>query len=598
MKTNSSSNHYSKKFVRILSIVMIAAMLFSLTACRQSPVLEQIIYTQEATPDMDNTKKDNDKDNKNEDPLLSSRKESDVDKKSDYNRNQPNKGDTDSDKTASNLVYDAMGENNGTAENSGSGSNSSQTNTDTDNTGEEEIDSIKPSNDKTKTRTVVDATGAQVEVPENVELVTATGDAAIYIEMLGGKGRLLATSESVKENSIALQVFSELSGIPSLWEKDGTTAMSNDSFNRLLQLKKDHDEKPIVCFVISGQTTFSDEQLSQFADADLYLVTLPRFTMTENIKTAVNIMSNVLGTKMTPDGSTVSSSSVAQKYISWMDNTLSEVKGKHGVFSGASQLELDYDRTSAANGWGRAKYNYDNATDGLYTLFIPYWADVEYTVSAAGVYEAGMSGSGLANLVPGYSHSPLSYFMSVGGVANASALNLSTYNKTNVYVTPLVPATRNVVVASTGQIISKDSDGLNNSFTFAGGNYLGDAKFNKIIVNSQSMVGKIQASPLWKNYGFKDLGGTKGYGALDSNGNLMLSNIHGDYQILVNPCGVGSWVTGSPEAPLESVWINSVFYGDISDAALKQKISEFYSEFYSFTPDSALLNKIIAGLAE
>jgi len=127
--------------------------------------------------------------------------------------------------------------------------------------------------------------------------------------------------------------------------------------------------------------------------------------------------------------------------------------------------------------------------------------------------------------------------------------------------------------------------------------YLGANNFPAIIVPSEYIKDKIAADPMWKNYGkvTSASGFTSDYGFLDEEGNIIKSNIVGDYKILVNPQGLACWTVGSAESVLEAVWTARQLKDAYSEEEFYNIIKDFYKKFYRHTLTEDELEMIMLG---
>ncbi len=84
---------------------------------------------------------------------------------------------------------------------------------------------------------------------------------------------------------------------------------------------------------------------------------------------------------------------------------------------------------------------------------------------------------------------------------------------------------------------------------------------------------------------------------IDSHNDILKvqSTIVGEYEIYVNPYGVGCWADGSAESVLESVWAAQIFHGAYTQEELEQTVREFYSSFYRYDLSAAELAAILSG---
>jgi hypothetical protein len=125
---------------------------------------------------------------------------------------------------------------------------------------------------------------------------------------------------------------------------------------------------------------------------------------------------------------------------------------------------------------------------------------------------------------------------------------------------------------------------------------LGDTLFPAVIVPNAYVMANIRTNPLWSVYGlvYPESSSVNTNGFFDANGNIVASSICGEYDVLVNPHGVRSWMNGSIECVLETYWLSNKFAG-LSDDILRTKIREFYRQFYRRDLTDAEIVSILGG---
>ena len=544
---------------RVLCLVLALVVVFSFSACRHSPVLEQTVYTADGEVDPNNQQTDNDEEHSEEDTTLPPRTtKPDVSQKADQTRvsatkprqNPQTRPNTNTNGQQSQQPTQAPSNN--------------QSNT---NKGTGEVPGV--SEDPNSPAKAIDRNSVnREEVPEDVATVAAVGDAALYVEMLGGQNRLLASSASFTQNYYA-QLFSDFSKVKGLWEKNGETAMTDAQFRQLLQ----QDVYPEAVFYIADTSTntfqsFTEQQLAELNQKGVYTIPLNPFNTTDNIRQNVEVIGKVLG-KGSKVPNAPNANSRAQDYLRWMDRIVSGKENQ--TFSGSSKWNLD------KNGdFGSEAQVEDRYSDvGQYTILINGWdPDVSTSVD-----------QGIAYAHTGYTNrtSPASYYLSIGGAANTAVMVADNTRPRDLPVSPMYQTT--VYGNVNGGSIGKDYKRQMGDMTHFDGHYIGDGSFNTIIADSQQTKAAMESSDAWRNWGYQPYGteDQSGYGR--PNGDTMdFSNIHGDYKIIVNPYGIGSWTTGSPESPLEVLWAEQVFlYGQDAEAAfsaIREEVRGFYNDFY------------------
>ena len=570
----------NRRTARFLALLLALSLL--LCSCRSSPVLEEVVYTytaeevdleQEMLDPEDEGEEDEDFRNEEEEDLDTERdteategyedEEDDEETEAavsvtlDVNSDDDTSSDTTSDTTA-------QTDSTGTGSDSTDTEDDTDTDTDTDDDTETETgtdtDTEETAADPTPVagdgeetyKQVVDATGATVDIPENVETVTAVGAAAQMVEMLGGSGRLIGTNSELLSSSLAKTAFSDCSSIQNWWTGDGSSAITDACFTALLAADPD------VCFEISGQNTFTDSQVAQLEAAGIAYFVLPALTSQTNLENAVTLVAEVLGTSS--DGTDCTT--IANQYNTWVESTVSAVSNA----TSGNELTSLY-----VAGWdSSATYQLNNTPD-----------------------EIASSGSGLA-----YAYSPaksqlVSTFMAAANVTNESTRQ-SGYGKSNyVYLTPMfhqftptVSGTAASYYAGSGLATPYD---LFVSFRISSVYYqLGGASFPAIIVADSSVKSAIESSWFWQ-YHEAD---SEGFYTFEESGSQIYRAIAGEYSIYVNPSGMVDWAEGSVESPLEAYWVAYEFYGTYTLDQVKNKTSEFYSTFFGVTLSSSELTAI------
>ena len=239
---------------RLLCLVLALVVVFSFSACRKSPVLEQTIYTQDAEPDPNNQQTDNDEEHTDENTTLPPRtQQQSASRQNEQTRVSAKPKPTTGNNTNNNTQNNSQTPKPSDAKPSNSdNSNKAQGNTpgvsDNPDSNIPAIDDRSPVNP--------DA------IPENVKNVAAVGPAALFVEMLGGSNRLLASSANFKGNGLAGGVFGDLGAVLGLWEHDGEAAMTDAQFQQLLTAN------PEAVFYIADANygtvqSFNESQLSQ-----------------------------------------------------------------------------------------------------------------------------------------------------------------------------------------------------------------------------------------------------------------------------------------------------------------------------------------------
>lgn len=552
---------------RAICLVLVLIVVFSFAGCRTSPVLEQKVYTSDGEVDSDNRQTDNKEDHTQQDTTLPpkvttqnvSRQASQRHTSARPRSQNPHPNPQERPYNGSNLrspkpAEPRSGNNPRRAPNNAPGVSK------TPNAPNHVVDNrtpVKPD-----------------DLPENVVTVAAPGQASLYVEMLGGANRLLATSAHTK-NGLAGTVFPDFTKVQGLWEQDGEAPMTDAQFQQLLAAN------PEAVFYIADAEydvvqSFSQAQLNQLNQKGIYTVPLHPFNTSSNIRENVQIMAKVLGK---PKGlpNVKNANEVAKDYIRWMEDIS---KGFGNTFSGPDKWNLDQ---AGPFGNGAEKVN-SYSDEGQYTILINGFDDTVQTSRDQGV----------AYAETGYTHrnSPASFFLSLGGAANTATL---VPDDGGIPYFPVVPTFMDLYGGSlngTESLKTAKSRDKSNLVTGYQGNYIGES-IKTILVDSADTYNKVQNTRAFQPTQYI----SGGYGYLSETGALVPSNIHGsDFRFVINPCGAGSWIEGSPEAPLEALWANELFHNgkspDDAFQAVTEAIQQFYRDFYGVELTAEELNYI------
>lgn len=557
-----------------VGVVLLTLLCVILSGCKPSPVLTEIVY--DDTPEIVDTQAnqssvENEADNTDPDENLPPREnDEEADSARDRDRETPLPDETqdEQNEVAPDTVYDP-GANSDSQTDAGSTESTAPENPAEEGADSPAAEETVPEIDTSSVRQIVDARGRVVDIPERVRSVCAVGEAAVFVCMLGGSDKLAATSESLS-SGLSSQILSAPDSAV-LWRGAGKSPLSSADFNVLL------DCRPQVCFEISGQITFSEAQIEALAQAGIAYVVLPSLNSGSNICQAVRVVGTVLGNE-----NGVDAPAKAEEYIRFYQKTLDFVASRVDPFSPDG---INYDT--------REKDSSLAGKDGVYTLFVSGWdSAVRYTLHDDAY--VSLDGIGLPVTKTGYTASPVSYFLSMAGVANSAALAENCYSPRLTqlkYINPVISPNKALSVSG-GTGADYDTRYV---LTSADGYSLGQAEFFTIIAANQTIRDNIEKSPLWKNYGqiSSATGLTNGYGFLDQNGDIVTTTIQGDYSICVLPDGVGSWADGSAESVLTSVWAAWRIRGVVTETEVKSFLSDFYQQFYNYTLSDSQMDSLL-----
>ena len=387
-----------------------------------------------------------------------------------------------------------------------------------------------------------------MDIPENVETVTATGTAAQIVELIGGENRLAAADSRLLSATLAIQAFPGLTDIPAWWPDNPDQPISSENFETLIA------EHPDVCFELSGDNTFTNSQAEQLTEAGISYVVLPGLSSVDNLKQTVSLIADVLGGD---------AAEKAADYIGWVDDVIGDVSEK-------------------------------TAGTDLTSLYVADWdSEAGYQLSdTAGVIEP--YGSGLAMAYSPLKNQLMSAFMSAAHVTNESTRMRSMHRDSKyVYVAPMfhqfsavVSGSRAAFYSGAGEYGSAYDLFVTRMVGESTYTQLGCSQFPAIIVASDSVREKIENDYFWE-YRPSDANGYVNIG-----GESFYRGVCGEYAIYVNPRGMCDWAEGGLESPLEAYWIAYKFGGAYTLDEVKEKTAEFYNQFFGVTLSDEQLKNI------
>lgn len=565
---------------QLFCIVLAVVLVFSLCACRQSPVLQQVQYVEHAEADPNQQQRDNDESHTLPDQEIAARTEhTTATRRENQEDSKAKKGDENNapNQSAAKENYDQAGQNRDEAaqgaqtqpNNNGQNSNSP---------------APTPENNGGGAPTPGPGPEEVYQLPENIDKVLALGDSALYVEILGGRDRLASSSESVLQNHLYGQLlYPQGKSFYPYWSGDvnnpAYVSQNGESLADAL-----HNTEIGAVIYDATQTNLVNElnAIGYTADPEgksnteylnttnskgehIAVVPLPAFNTTQHMMDNAAHIGQVLGYRIEADGSRKEGGArdKANEYNDWVRGIISEVGGRNHTFTGPEKIVFDQD--SLRNGGTDQGY----AGTGAYTILLDDWnPNLSYSTSTM----EALSSSGMATARSGNNRteSPASFFISLGGAANTAMLVRDIEpNSYAVSPTPL-----QYVNPIPGPDYQRASDTMTSGMgtgTSRDGN-----PFNTILVSSDAVKATITTNQLWF-------------------GTNSDTNLYGTITPVTNPFGIGDWKRGSPESPLEAIFASMTFSGDFLPEELHQRIREFYTQFFGITLDDAVLNDILNG---
>lgn len=392
------------------------------------------------------------------------------------------------------------------------------------------------------------------------ETVLATGEAAILTQMLGGAGALYGTDADTLNKMKEYFPEEELAGIHVLWgnSDSGLGELDTTELNRL----KTAEGLPEACLL--DASTYRESDKNALKEAGVTSCSALTFESYEDIKSSVQTAASKLGTEQ--------ATKMKEEYMDFCEE-MEELVGE-----------------------------YDSAR---YTLFVSDWdTAVNVIISYNGSSFRSRVGLGVANRM---SSSPADEMWKLAGINNnysssnyyggslynSGALSTSEPDRKYCYINQFF------VTGSAGRNVTGASYSIeqNQPVLLRG---LGAAAYPALITETQDIQAKLLRDKDWNSE--TQTGGmmtyfSQGYIPLFG-GNYVRAFIQGNYDVYVNPCGLGNWVDGSAESILEAFWSAWRIQGTCTEDQVKDAVKEFYSTFYRCGLTNDQLDAILAGPEE
>ena len=441
-------------------------------------------------------------------------------------------------------------------------------------------------------KAVKDASNTEWNIPRDVYTVTAVGAAAPIVEMIGGSGRLMASSASFTQGALANTICQDVinGNVLTWWDDDGTNPISESNFQALMAASPD------VCFVVDGQTTFTTEQLTTLQEAGIGYVPLPEMNSLENLKSAVNIVAATLETNETTHEQ---AKNIAREYSDWIDHIISEVNTNtiSGtiVISGwdnsvqlrayALNVNETYNDTEL---FPEISFNDSPNGDGTWNKFrSANGAAVGWSpeMSSRTPFAQCMQSAGI--LVANFQHPDTGYDIPyVSGYEGIYQYYIPTLRPFGSESGGDGTTGRSFVYGNKEVSIGGNSDAMHTITTmiYIGSGSgktlnpfmeLGDPQYPAVIAETVDVKRALEVSSFWKYYSDEQ------YSTIFDHDR----RIRGPYTIYVNPIGFNTWLYGGVDSPLEAIWAACKISGTVSESKLRSEVEGFYEEFFGIVPN-------------
>lgn len=430
---------------------------------------------------------------------------------------------------------------------------------------------------------VYDATGTTVELPENVGTVAATGQYATIVQMLAGKGGLVAADAEWVEQVNATGAFPDegIESVAVVWSGTQEAGLKLD-IDALITAAPD------ALLVDEASVSLDDNQYSRLAEAGIDAVTVPKLGASDTLDSDITAAVNIVGELLKQSSSQYDSAAMALKYVELHDQAISACLDANSGYS----FKMIYGTTypfiyqgSSANGTDTTNLSNSRIT----TAYIDSWTNaVNVSTQAIRTYSDfsfyldgetidASDGAGLSDINGSSNFMLLDYFLQVAGVVNNS------YEGTKPVVSQdgeatrpylVVPGDTRLLVGSGLEVSSRSAPSAlwySQGTLTIGASWLtvGDSAFPAVLVSTDEIAQRVVNS------------------ASKVNG---LYNVGQSYQVYVVPKGLsGSWAKGTVESFLMAPWSYDVFHGGSLGSA-RSYVSDFYSVFYRCNAETSVDN--------
>lgn len=459
---------------------------------------------------------------------------------------------------------------------------------------------------------VVDTTSLFSDPPK-VDRIAAYGDAATIVQMVGGKGALVAADGTLLKSKFK-SVFADegASSIATGWSDDGSA--SKIDVDAIIKAKAD----TILCFDSDYQKGIPKADRNKLKKAKVTFTVIPALTNTTYIKAAVDKVGQMLS-EAKDIGQAGKTEENSDGYADFADGLVEDcVAANGGKLAGSGVYENK-------NG---GKYTTD--TDAPYTLLIDgFDADARFSKAFRG-WKLD-SGKGVALATVGWKSSPASFYLQCGGLINNAAYKSTSSDSGRMPVWQFNTNLLSIAKSSWSRVPEGVPDGNLNKSAWTGtllttsvnkasngvGASFGSGTFPNVIaatkkIKSQFVSASKSDGDLYYPYGLVRSDVTNTFGR-KVGGDVLWScvgidgadageeNIFGKDKtvssaVLVNPHGLfSSWLGGSPEGVLEAAWANDVAAGNGTKVGYESKIEDFYKDFYRYDLTSDQVDDIVDG---
>ncbi|MDO4502598.1 MAG: hypothetical protein Q4D06_05375, partial [Coriobacteriia bacterium] len=447
--------------------------------------------------------------------------------------------------------------------------------------------------------------GEFAEVPEEIKHVTAVGEAAVVVSMLGGTEKdtpLVGADADFVENEQIQRVMASkgVDKVKKVWKDDGTEKGDLSSVKKIIDLD------PELCFVMEGDETLTKKQEDELLKNNIIVYVIPNMASASKITYAVKLVGDIL-----EKGGNEQAGKVRDAYLEFHDDLVKHFKDENGGLTGG----FNYDTGKKAS---------TDATT-VRTLMITDW-DKDARYEDGNGFLSSDQGVAVAEL--GYEEDPSAYYLSVGGALNNAAagqwrgLSGRTAGVWQ-FTTSKAPVSWRKWTSIDRQKITyaPDPQGFDTALMWSveGKCGLGTKEFPAVVVSTQEQKDLLDQDAhrdngLYHPYSVVSKGDYATYSSVgfingpDSNLVDACIGTHGMgtqsslndgttvnyYDVYVNPTGLFSnWRKGGVESVLEASWTFQKFRK--ADYPAEADVQHFYKEFYGYELSSQETEEIMNG---
>lgn len=423
--------------------------------------------------------------------------------------------------------------------------------------------------------------GTYRELPEDVGSIAATGQYAVIVQMLAGKGGLSACDEETLASMKGSGAFAYKDGDPEGLDTVKTAWSGDGSKNGSVKLKELIAAKPDAVLTDGATTALSAADTEALTKAGIDVVSAPRLGSTstpdEDIVTAVRLVGKLLASADTQYDTKKMASLYAEQHDAVLDACRKANGGySYKVVQGRSMLGIYQGEDIAGQS------TTELSETRLYTAFIDSWTTrctgslkASRKYGTASMYLNGKpmdasSGVGLSATCTSDSFVLMDYYLQHAGVVDNSfdtAKPSSTAGSRSLpyAIIPGNPQGLLKIEFNRRSVPSALWLSITGSAQSSDWTVVGDELFPMLLVRNASIAKKVVAS------------------AQSGNG---LYSVGQPYKVAVVPSGLaGSWADGTVESFLLAAWAFGIFQGggkpDSCTAYLEDYCSVFYRCEYS-----------------